>query len=107
MRICGSVERLEIDHIDRSLKKFTLSMGTASMPLNRFIEELKKCQLLCIIHHRIKTSLELSPEHGQGLTGKKNCRCELCRPLKNEYLRNFKEQRRRSLIGQSTALSRQ
>ena len=27
-----------------------------------------------------------SVDHGGGKTGKRNCRCDLCRPLKNKYL---------------------
>lgn len=33
-------------------------------------------------------------EHGQGKTGKKNCRCDLCWPLKIAYMKEFKRKQR-------------
>ena len=56
--------------------------------------ELAKCQLLCQPHHLEKTIRERSVGHGEGLTGKRNCRCELCGPLKLAYNREFKKRKR-------------
>jgi hypothetical protein len=50
--------------------------------------------LRCKRHHRIKTTNELSVEHGGGVTGKRNCYCDLCKPLKAEYNRTWRERRR-------------
>lgn len=83
---CGTSESLEIDHIDPSTKSFDL--GTFwNCARVKFLMELKKCQLLCAKHHKIKSDLELSVGHGQGLTGRRNCYCDLCKPLKQEYNR--------------------
>lgn len=83
---CSTTEQLEIDHIDRLTK--TMDLGKLwSCAKKRYFEELKLCQLLCKEHHEAKSAQEKSVEHGQGLTGRRNCRCELCAPLKNKYNR--------------------
>ena len=54
---CGTTERLEFDHIDRTTKKYTI----ASRVTNNFTilkEELNKCQLLCAPCHLEKTAKE-------------------------------------------------
>lgn len=81
---CGETENLEIDHINRLDKVFDFSK-LWNIALEKFKTELKKCQLLCKDCHKRKTSLELSVPHGGGLTGKRNCYCELCKPLKRKY----------------------
>lgn len=91
---CGNTDRLEMDHIDPSTKTVDVSRF-CSMSRVRFLEELKLCQLLCHEHHKAKTIREKSVEHGGGLTGKKNCRCELCAPLKNAYARQLKRNKRK------------
>lgn len=82
---CGSVDQLEIDHIDRSTKTATVSK-LWSMRRDTMLEELTKCQLLCGGCHQNKTSSELTVGHGGGLTGVRNCYCELCKPLKARYM---------------------
>jgi 5-methylcytosine-specific restriction endonuclease McrA len=57
--ICGSTDRLEIDHKDRSKKLFAISRPPSEAA---FRAELKKCQLLCYKHHRRKSSQEHSGE---------------------------------------------
>lgn len=91
---CGETDNLEIDHIDRTTKTVDVSKF-CSMSRAKFMEELKLCQLLCHEHHKQKTSAEQSVEHGGGLTGKKNCRCDLCKPLKNAYSRQLKRNKRK------------
>lgn len=90
---CGAIEDLEIDHIDRTTKSFD-PLSKICLSWEKLEVELGKCQLLCKVHHKEKSVQELSVEHGGGLTGKKNCRCDLCRPLKNAYLREWKRNRR-------------
>jgi len=86
---CGSKENLELDHKDRSQKEFDLSKIWSGSKI-KYYEELNKCQLLCYACHKEKTRIELSVEHGGGKTGKKNCRCELCAPLKNKYRKRYR-----------------
>jgi len=88
--VCGTTEELEFDHIDPSTKKYTLARILTSGSNELLQEELEKCQLLCSKHHLEKSLREGdlgSVEHGGGLTGKKNCYCALCKPLKLEYNR--------------------
>jgi 5-methylcytosine-specific restriction endonuclease McrA len=89
---CGTEANLQFDHQNLGDKARDVSSQTWSGA--DFWEEIAKCALRCERCHRKKTSREASVEHGQGATGKKNCRCELCGPLKNAYLRQWKENQR-------------
>jgi hypothetical protein len=86
---CGDKDDLEFDHINPEDKTFTIARGS-SFSNKRFWKELQKCQLLCKHHHIEKTSKEQSVEHGGGITGKRNCYCDLCAPLKRVYNRERK-----------------
>lgn len=86
--ICGSIENLEIDHKDRRTKSFEISK-LWSKNRSEYLMELRKCQLLCYDHHKEKTSNERSVEHGGGLSGKRNCPCDLCRTKKSEYMHTY------------------
>ena len=91
---CGSVDRLELDHIDASLKTYDISKILGGGSEAKVQSELAKCQVLCHDCHVKKSHDEGDTnyvEHGEGLTGKRNCRCELCGPLKNAYMRKFKK----------------
>lgn len=87
--VCNTTEKLELDHIDRTAKTFDIgklfSRGKA-----RYLKELELCQLLCYDCHKEKTFEDAgySEEHGKGLTGKRNCRCALCGPLKKRYMQD-------------------
>lgn len=81
---CGSTKDLEFDHSDRTTKKFDIAKIWAySAP--RLKAEVDKCVLRCGPCHQDKTSRESRVEHGEGLTGKRNCYCEFCKPLKATY----------------------
>lgn len=84
---CGTTEDLEIDHIDRSTKTINVGQLT-SVSRKKLEEEIPKCQLLCQPCHLEKSKQEMGVPHGGGLTGKRNCRCSECKPLKNAYARN-------------------
>lgn len=90
---CGSIEELEFDHIDPTTKLFTITSGWA-LAEERVLEELQKCQLLCKEHHKLKSDLEQAVEHGSGLSGKRNCKCDPCKVRKNEYMRAWKRSRK-------------
>jgi len=83
---CGSSESLEFDHVDPASKAFDIG-SQWNKPLAFVAGELAKCQLLCSACHTAKSRSEASVGHGGGSSGKKNCRCELCRPLKDNYVR--------------------
>ena len=65
--VCGSTDRLELDHIERKSK---VSHCIWSWSERRRVEELAKCQVLCFSHHQEKTRVELhflfqqGPLHG-------------------------------------------
>jgi hypothetical protein len=90
---CDIKENLEFDHIDPATKHFNVTNGYKKAK-EVFWNEVKKCQLLCSVHHKEKTTKENSVNHGEGLTGKRNCRCLLCAPLKNAYRRNHTRAKR-------------
>ena len=94
---CGATENLQFDHKDRETKKFTIA-GRWDAKASILIPELAKCQLLCESCHLEKTRSEISVEHGGGISGKRNCKCDPCRYRKNEYMRNWKAQRRKQLL---------
>lgn len=89
---CGSTNELEFDHIDASTKSFEIGR-MLNVSKARALEELAKCQILCKAHHKEKTEREADNKqvaHGGGLTGKRNCYCDLCAPLKRAYRRQYK-----------------
>lgn len=72
---CASWERLEVDHIDPK-SKVHHSVWTWSE--ERRAKELKKCQVLCFLCHRLKTNKERGWKiHGE-IMYQKGCRCEEC-----------------------------
>jgi 5-methylcytosine-specific restriction endonuclease McrA len=60
---CGSKQDLEFDHIDPESKLFSFGKKGSSVALSKLLEEIDKCQLLCIPCHRIKSSNEPRAPH--------------------------------------------
>ena len=89
---CRGTSQLEFDHADRETKSFTPIFGSCSE--EKLQEELAKCVLRCKPCHQEKTSREQSVPHGGGVSGRRNCRCKLCGPLKNEYNKEFRRRSR-------------
>ena len=87
--LCDSDIDLEFDHILEENKEYDIAK-IMTYPREFVLAELKKCQLLCTICHKKKTASKQEVEHGGGLTGKKNCKCDLCRMKRNEYMREYK-----------------
>lgn len=90
---CDATEELQFDHVRRELKRFTISQLLNSIPMWRAYQEIMACQLLCGTCHRAKSGTEGSVGHGGGLTGTRNCYCDLCGPLKRKYNQNLKVRR--------------
>ena len=54
--VCGATENLEFDHIDPKTKLFNITVYvTGGKSKDVFMEELNKCQLLCVECHKNKT----------------------------------------------------
>jgi len=96
--VCGSTDKLELDHIDASQK---ISHNIWSWSWERIEEEVAKCQVLCRYHHQIKTErVELVAylgreirQHGTISMCFNGCRCELCTKANTA-----KQQRRRARL---------
>ncbi len=97
---CGSTTELEFDHTVREDKLFD-SKRWMNVSLEKFQAEIEKCVLRCAPCHRIRTSEQLGVEHGGGISGKRNCKCEPCRERKREYMRNYKRNRKETVVGSS------
>lgn len=91
---CGTTENLEFDHVNESDKSFNVGTAFGGMAESKLWDELKKCVLRCRTHHLEKTINSKSVGHGEGVVGKRNCRCSLCAPLKNAYARDLKRRRK-------------
>jgi hypothetical protein len=94
---CSTTDNLEFDHSVAVDKRKDVAKILSSGSTEMIEREMAKCHLLCTVHH-LEKSLKAGDiktvEHGGGLTGKKNCRCELCAPLKNAYNKEFKKIKR-------------
>lgn len=75
---CGSMDELQVDHIDPATKVYN-----PRSVWNRRAEireaELAKCQVLCATCHRAKTDAENAATHGSHSMYVKGCRCDDCR----------------------------
>jgi 5-methylcytosine-specific restriction endonuclease McrA len=95
---CGSIENLEFDHEIAADKKYAVAKMLSGWSEAKLTAEISKCVLRCQSCH-LKKSISSGDirtvNHGEGVTGKKNCRCDLCRPLKNAYLKEFMKNKRK------------
>lgn len=95
---CGSTEDLEIDHIDRTQKSFTVAKGW-SYNKELFWAEVAKCQLLCQKCHNIKTAADLGQTPARGthgtLSAYRYCKCDLCKKVHTDYCREWKRNRKK------------
>jgi hypothetical protein len=99
---CSSISQLEIDHIDPRTKFRELSSLTL-YSLDRFLEELEKCQLLCRVCHEEKTLREWGYDnkgvrHGSLIAYlNKRCRCTICKEGNNKRSKEYRQRRKPKL----------
>ena len=77
---CGSGDRLEVDHIDRTTKTYNPKQ-IWSLSRAKRDAELAKCQVLCRNCHEIKSMAELGNVyrgHGTETMYNKGCKCREC-----------------------------
>lgn len=92
---CDTMEDLEFDHHDSSMKAFAVGAAFSGWSEKRLQAELAKCVLRCGPCHLAKSLLMgdiCTVPHGGGKSGKKHCYCDLCAPLKRAYARDRKRQ---------------
>ncbi len=90
---CGSVENLELDHIDPETKVNHAIWSWSEVRRN---EELAKCQVLCEVCHLEKTKAWYYERRRHGTLYMYNhigCRCDKCRLIKSIANRNRKRNR--------------
>lgn len=91
---CGSVDRLQFDHVDRTTK--TKVIGSMLTQKEATLQaELAKCQLLCQPCHSLKSIIELGNQprrHGTTtMYAGGKCRCPLCRAAQYEYVKEYRK----------------
>jgi hypothetical protein len=86
---CGTVSQLEFDHVDRTTKSFDVGK-CITHKRSKVVAELEKCVLRCKSCHAKKSGTEQSVDHGEGISGKKNCYCDRCAVLKREYQKRYR-----------------
>lgn len=92
---CGATDNLEMDHIDRRTKLFTIGKS-ASASEARFWAEVRKCQLLCgggrchLAKGRDAGDTRAESAHGTiNRYLKYGCRCGACRATHSEANRRY------------------
>lgn len=73
---CGSIENLELDHIDPKLK---VTHNVWSWTESKRLVELAKCQILCKKCHLEKTIEQMEKKYIHGTTTMyRRCKCSIC-----------------------------
>lgn len=96
--VCGTAENLEVDHIDPSLKRFTLA-GRWHRKWSEIEAELPNCQLLCEKHHKKKH--ESKAPCGTAQRYWRGCRCAPCTQANTEHGRQYRKSRVSSSAGRA------
>lgn len=84
---CGRLDSLEFDHVDPATKVSKVTDLLRCGSQDRLNAELAKCVLRCRDCHKSRSDTDQTGEHGEGITGRKGCMCELCGPVKRAYWR--------------------
>lgn len=86
---CGSIDKLEFDHIDPKTVTFRIGSYQLSYSWAKIEEEVKKCQLLCKDCHWEKTRQDRQldgKDHGTvNMYTNYRCRCDECRKAWTTY----------------------
>jgi 5-methylcytosine-specific restriction endonuclease McrA len=93
--VCGTKSNLDIDHIDPSTKLLGPERLWTSAE-EKFLAEIKKCQLLCRTCHNDKTQRENGLIKNKGIHGhpmnyaRYGCKCSLCKAAWNAYNKKYR-----------------
>lgn len=87
--LCGSTDRMELDHVDPSQKT---DHRIWSWSEKRRLEEIAKCQVLCLGCHHRKTGEQFRKTlvHGSITGYTRGCRCTLCRVFHGARARAYR-----------------
>ena len=94
---CGDTNKLEVDHKDKTTKKFNITTGIEEVSAKKLWEEVKKCQLLCHECHKEKTIRETISPHGTKARYRNRhapCRCGSCKDAYNKWHRESRRKRK-------------
>lgn len=93
-RYCGEVSDLQVDHVTREGKRFTIGSKLSSVSKEQLSKELAKCQLLCKACHSRKTVEERGQQLAKGRHGTlstyRYCRCPECKEAKSKHNKEYK-----------------
>ena len=95
--ICGTQEQLELDHIDPSTK--SVEMGKLwGIAIDRYWNEVKKCQILCRPCHINKTldngdNGKYHKRCGTYYSYRKGCRCLKCKEAEKQQRKKWNKPR--------------
>ncbi len=97
---CGSVDRLELDHVDPKLK---VSSCVWSWTLGRRLEEIAKCRVLCRDCHSARHAKERRRPAKCGTASgyRRGCRCADCTKYQTDRMARYHtcNPRKKSLRG--------
>ena len=99
--VCGTNQELEFDHKTPVNKTFSISR-LWNVKKEKYIKEIRKCQLLCKKCHIKKTREERGQKnaretHGT-LSSYRYCKCKLCKDANNKYMREYKRRVRSKTV---------
>ena len=92
---CGSDDRLRVNGKDPN-KPFSISV-LVCIPWELTEQILPSCELLCHTCYYLMRRAEFEAEpggHGEGVSGRHNCKCDKCRPLKSQYQREWRKRQK-------------
>lgn len=91
---CGSIDGLEVDHIDPSHKTMNPTRFW-SRAASTVAVELENCQVLCSECHLQKTCDEMArADHGANSRYQSGCRCRECKAAHTMASREWRESRK-------------
>lgn len=93
---CGSKNDLQFHHRDPSTKSFDIGKKMLSMSWQNLKVELDKCFLMCKECHKAHHATAKGT-HGT-LSSYRYCKCSVCKQVKSEYNRAYKQKRRASVV---------
>ncbi len=83
--VCGSNEGLQFHHKDPSKKSFVVTAKYSSL---KVYDELKKCELRCVVHHN---EMHASTHGTFQFYQRRKCRCQKCVDFYRDKMRGYNQ----------------